>query len=171
MAQALPEFPLDVAVPATYGDALRGIIDRGFLGSRKWQEQQWRANREGIHPDIREFETLLVRRMAKIGVPMFAAEVVRTPERQNELYALGNSKAKAGQSPHQFGLAADIVHSVKGWNLDRKAWALIGHVGKELAQQRGLKITWGGDWEFYDPAHWEVTFWKQVKEDFPWHKG
>lgn len=162
------EFPPDRPIPKSYDEALRGMANRPFLASQRYQEQQWRANREGAHPDILEFEKLLVRRMAKLGVPMFASEVIRTPERQDDLYALGTTKARAGQSPHQYGCAVDVVHSVHGWNLDQKAWALIGHVGKELAAQRGLKVTWGGEWSFYDPAHWELTHWRELKEAYPW---
>lgn len=146
------------------------MADRPFLNSQRWQEQQWRANREGAHPDILEFEKVFIRRMTKLGVPMFASEVRRTAQRQNDLHALGNSKAKAGQSPHQYGCAIDLVHSVKGWALDKTQWKLVGHVGKEVAKQRGLRLEWGGDWNFYDPAHWQVATWKTDKEQYPWPK-
>lgn len=161
-------WPGDRPLPRSFDGALRGMVDRPFLASQRWQEQQWRASREGAHPVILDFEKLLIRRMGRLGVPMFASEVIRTPERQEDLYALGTTKARAGQSPHQYGCAADIVHSVHGWDLDQKAWALIGHVGKELAAQRGLKVIWGGDWNFYDPAHWELKEWREVWEQYPW---
>lgn len=162
-------FPLDGGdVPDDFASALRGMADRPFLASRNWQKQQERAERDGAHPDLLEFERLLIRRMAKIGVPMFAAEVLRSQERQNDLYALGVTKAKAGQGPHPYGCAADVVHSVRGWDLSRKQWSLIGHVGQELARQNGLKIEWGGNWKFYDPSHWQVIGWKEQKENFPW---
>lgn len=147
------------------------MANKPFLASRKYQEQQSRADRQGVHPDILEFEKRMVRRMGKLDVPIFASEVMRTAERQNDLYALGNSKAKGGQSPHQYGCAIDLVHSVHGWNLDRKAWELIGHVGQEIIAQAGLAIVsfaWGGDWKFYDPAHWQVEDWKMVKDNYPW---
>ncbi|QCS37273.1 hypothetical protein [Tortoise microvirus 78] len=156
---AVPE-PLEVV---DYGTALRAIMDGGFLASRKYREQQLRADREGAHPVILDFERAFVRRLAKLGVPMFASEVLRAPERQNELHKAGNSKAKAGQSPHQYGMAVDLVHGVKGWGLDPRSWKMIGHVGKELARQNGWRLTWGGDWKFYDPAHWELANWKELK--------
>lgn len=172
-----PEFPLDAEIPATFGEALRGLVDRPYLASQRWQQQQWRAvrvaeRRDGVeygaHPDLLEFERVFIKRMSRLGVPMFASEMIRTRERQDDLYALGNSKAKAGQSPHQYGCAVDVVHAIRGWNMSEKAWALIGHVGKELAAQKGLKLTWGGDWKFYDPAHWEIENWREEKEQFPW---
>jgi len=149
------------------------MADKPFLASQRWQEQQWRANREGAHPDIIEFERVFIKRMSKLGVPMFAHEMVRTAERQDDLYALGNSRAKAGQSAHQYGCAVDIVHSTKAWGLSEKEWLLVGHVGKELITQKGLAIAslaWGGDWSFYDPAHWEIIDWRTEKEKFPWPK-
>ncbi|SEQ49391.1 D-alanyl-D-alanine carboxypeptidase [Devosia sp. YR412] len=147
------------------------MADKPFLASSRYQEQQWRANRTGAHPDILEFEKRFIRRMAKLDVPMFASEVIRSSQRQEDLYALGHSKARAGQSPHGYGCAVDLVHSVHGWNLDRKAWEVIGHVGQEIVTQAGLAIVslaWGGDWKFYDPAHWEIADWRMVKDDYPW---
>lgn len=125
----------------------------------------------GAHPAILTFGGAMVRTMARMGVPMFVSEYIRTPERQDMLYAQGNSRAKAGQSPHQYGLALDLIHSVKGWNLTRDQWQLIGDVGKDLAIRMGLPITskaWGGDWKFYDPAHWQLDNWQTLKEEYPW---
>lgn len=153
----------------SFGEALRGMADRPFLASRNWSEQQHRAMRDLAHPDILEFEKVFIRRMSKLDVPMFAVEIWRSSKRQDELYRLGNSKAKGGSSPHQYGLAVDLVHSVKAWNLPPKAWALIGHVGEELIAQKGLALEWGGRWKgFYDPAHWQVVGWKQQKDAATW---
>lgn len=166
-------FPLDVPIPATFDAALRGMMYREFVKSRKWQEQQWRAVTDGAHPAILEFARLLIDRMAALGVPMFVAECIRTNKRQDELFALGHSRAKAGQSAHNYGCAVDIVHSTLSWNLSRKQWQLIGHVGQELAKQKGLAVhslVWGGGWKFYDPAHWELKTWRMEKENFPWPK-
>lgn len=164
----VPEFPLDTPVPKDFGEALRVMVDRPFLASQKWQEQQGRASREGAHRDILDFERVLIKRMGKLGVPMFAHWVVRTEKQQLELFQGGHSKDSPadGQWPHR-GCAVDIVHSVKGWGLSKSQWALVGHVGKELALQRGLKVDWGGDWRFYDPAHWQITGWKLL-EGYPW---
>lgn len=150
--------------------ALRGMVDRPFLASQRYQEQQQRANMEGAHPDIVEFTRCMVKRLAKHGIPVFASEVIRSPERQDDLYALGTTRAKGGQSAHQYGCAVDIVHSVQGWGLSEREWKLIGHVGKELIAQKGLRVesfAWGGDWGFYDPAHWQIADWKAQREQYP----
>ncbi|MFC3705921.1 M15 family metallopeptidase [Devosia honganensis] len=140
--------------------------DREFLASLRHQEQQFRAGREGAHPFIVAFEGRFIRRMRALGVPMFAHEVWRMPERQDELYRAGRSKAKAGQSPHNFGCAVDLVHGTQGWNLNDQQWSLIGHVGKEVALSLGVKLVWGGDWKFYDPAHWELADWRVIRGVF-----
>lgn len=140
------------------------MADRPFLNSQKWQEQQWRAFREDCHFDIWEFEKRFIKRMTKLGIPMFASEVWRSKQRQAELLAQGKSKTDDG--PHMYGCAIDLVHSVKGWNLNAREWALVGHIGKEIAAQAGIKLVWGGDWEFYDPAHWEVADWRVIRGVF-----
>lgn len=166
-------FPPDLPVPATYSEALRGLVNKARLQSQMWAQQQYRANRVGAHPDLLEFERVFIKRMSKLGVPLFAAEVVRSSQRQEELFALGNSRAKGGQSAHQYGCAVDIVHSIRGWNLAPKEWAVIGHVGKELIVSKGFAMTsnaWGGDWSFWDPAHWQIADWRNQVTDYPWPK-
>ena len=99
---------------------------------------------------------------------MFAHCVMRSKAEQHRLYQQGHSKALPGLSPHQHGLAVDIVHSTLAWELPKgpgekradKAWELIGVIGKEVAQGNGIDIVWGGDWKFWDPAHWEIANWK-----------
>lgn len=123
-----------------------------------------RADRDGAHPDILEFEKRLVTKMRKQGVPLFAHCIWRTPEQQDAAFVLGHSRAVAGESPHNFGMAADIVHGTKAWNLPPKSWDLLGHIGKEISVQSGIAITWGGDFKsLWDPAHWELKEWKLAK--------
>jgi len=162
-------FPPDTpSLPENYSAVLAALQNREYIGSRNWQEQQDRANFAGAHPDIIAFEIAFNRALRKLGIPVFTNECIRSAERQDTLYALGHSKARAGQSAHNFGMAIDLVHSTKGWNVGPRAWDIFGHVGKEVAQARGLKLTWGGDWKFYDPAHWELTNWKAQREGFPY---
>jgi len=164
-------FPPDLVQSGGFNEALRGMVNREFLASERHVNQHRRAVREGMHPHLAEFERLLLKRMARLGVPMFAAEVYRPPDRQAELKALGHSKVSV--SAHQYGLAVDIVHGTRAWNLDERQWKLIGHVGKELAVQKGIKLRWGGDWGGdggpldWDPAHWEIKGWKDLIGGYP----
>lgn len=147
----------------TYDDALRSIVNRPFLASSEWQRQQWRANRTTAHERIVEFERVFVARLAKLGVPAYCHCMIRTAAEQQALYDLGKSKDSPadGLWPHRRH-AIDVVHSVKHWNMTRKEFAIFGHVGKEVAAALGIKVTWGGDWNFYDPAHWELQGWKKL---------
>lgn len=151
---------------------LRDMQDREFCLSERYVDQQARADRNGADPRILEFEKKLVSRLKKMGVPVFAHCVYRSDEEQNSLFVRGHSKAKAGQSPHQYGMAVDIIHGTKGWELTRKQWEIIAHVGDEIARSIGVHIRWGGDWDGdrttthdqWDPAHFELQDWKIIKE-------
>lgn len=152
-----------------WADSIRGMADRPFLTSAKFHEQQKRAVREGAHPDIVEFEKRMIKRMAGLGVPMFGHCVIRSVEQQEREFAEGDSKVRFG--PHNVGCAIDLVHSVKAWSLTRLQWEVVGHVGNEVIAQAGLSIVslaWGGDWKFYDPAHWEIDGWRSVQTRYPW---
>ena len=134
-----------------------------YLQGQKFMEQQKRADRQGCHPLLLEFEAKLVSRMVtRHNVPMFAYEWMRSPERQAILKERGVSNAGPGESPHQYGMAFDLIHSVKAWALTKKQWLIIGHVGKELACSIGIKVRWGGDFRtIYEPAHWELEDWQK----------
>lgn len=152
--------------PDAYAKELQGMVDRAFCYSQKWGEQQMRADRHGAQPELLEFERKLIKRAFKLGIPLFAHSVNRTSVEQNRLFKEGRSKARAGESPHNFGAAVDLIHGTKGWGLTRKQWAILGHLGKELAVALTLDVTWGGDWKFYDPAHWELTDWRAIRAQY-----
>lgn len=149
------------SLPSNLTALIEGLRAPQFLKGEKYQEQQWRAVRNGGHPDIIEFEKRLVVRLAKLGIPAFAHNMVRDAAHQNALYVQGVSKSKAGQSPHNYGMAVDVIHSLKAWDMTHDEWNIFGHVGREVAVQQGVKLTWGGDWRFYDPAHWELAGWRK----------
>ncbi len=166
MEQPEVPFPPDIKVGPGYDDALRAMVDRDWLQSQSYQSQQWRAKRDGMHPWMLKFEPKLVKRMAKLGVPMFCATGIRSAAEQAKVASEGFSKLKDG--PHMYGCAVDIVHGTKAWGLTRRQWDLVGHVGKGLATQLGLDLEWGGDWrDPWDPAHWQVRGWRMVASGFP----
>lgn len=117
----------------------------------------------GVHEDIIRFASLFIKRMRGAGIPMFASEMMRDRKRQDELFAQGRSSAPAGMSPHQYGLAVDIIHSKKGWKLTKREWEIYGHIGDEVAQMAGLKIESGKTWtKPWDPAHWQIIDWREI---------
>lgn len=163
-------------VPDKWAKALDGMRDTVFLASQKHQDQHQRADRTGAHPGIVGaeslkyvgFEKTLIRRMAKLGVPMFASEVNRDGKRQDELKRQGFSKSSAGKSAHQYGCAVDIIHGTRGWELTDQQWAIIGHVGKQIRLGYGWSLVWGGndgpgDKFAWDPAHWQMEDWRDYK--------
>lgn len=92
------------------------------------------------------------------GYDMALLEGYRSPERQNMLAAKGShvTQAKAWQSYHQYGLAADCAF-VRGGKLvisEKDAWAQRGYeLYGQVAEQVGL--TWGGRWQMMDLGHVE----------------
>ena len=124
---------------------------------------------EKTDADLKKWWFAFQRAAAAQGVPLRVVWGHRTWDEQEKLYSLGRSKAKGGQSPHNFGLALDIIHSTRGWDgMTPAAWLLLGTLGKEVARQQGLKLTWGGDWGAdwsvgkagWDCAHWQYADWR-----------
>ena len=92
------------------------------------------------------------------GYDMALLEGYRSPERQTMLAAKGShvTQAKAWQSYHQYGLAADcaFVRSGKLVISEKDPWAQRGYeLYGQVAEQFGL--TWGGRWQMLDLGHVE----------------
>ncbi len=147
--------------------ALEALRNPGFLKTPRYQEQQTRANRVGADPRILEFSDKMVKRCAGLGIPVFPLCIVRTEEEQQSAYARGVSRDSPsdGLWPHRFA-AVDIIHGTRGYmdadNHVPHGWDVLGHIGKEVASSMSLKVVWGGDWNFYDPAHFELEGWKAM---------
>ncbi|MET3129979.1 peptidoglycan L-alanyl-D-glutamate endopeptidase CwlK [Oxalobacteraceae bacterium GrIS 1.11] len=93
------------------------------------------------------------------GYDMALLEGYRSPERQNILAAAGPtvSNAKAFQSYHQYGLAADCAFFRDGKLLisEKDPWAMRGYRWYgEAAESVGLH--WGGRWTMMDFGHTEL---------------
>lgn len=92
------------------------------------------------------------------GYDMALLEGYRSPERQDMLAARGShvTQAKAWQSYHQYGLAADCAFVRAGRLVisEKDPWAQRGYaLYGEVAEQVGL--TWGGRWQMMDLGHVE----------------
>ena len=93
------------------------------------------------------------------GYDMVLLEGYRSPARQNLLAAAGPqvTNAKAFQSYHQYGLAADcaFMHEGKLIISEKNAWAMRGyHLYGVAAESVGLR--WGGRWAMMDFGHTEL---------------
>ena len=107
-----------------------------------------------LHPKLtRKIEQLLITAQSE-GLNVFLFEGLRTNERQQELYDSGSgvTNAKAGQSFHNYGLAADLVfrddEGNASWSMEHD-WQRLGQLGENL----GLK--WGGS--FHDYGHFRLN--------------
>lgn len=126
---------------------------RPLLGpaSRNWQM---------LNHDFRQRLLLVFQIMKEThGYDMALLEGYRSPERQNLLAAAGPgvTNAKAFQSYHQFGLAADCAFFRDGKLLisERDPWILRGYrLYGEVAESVGL--SWGGRWTRKDFGHAEL---------------
>lgn len=130
------------------------------LSSENYLEQLGRADWQHTDTDMRIFAAALVIELQKRGLPFYVHTAYRTRKEQDRLYNKGRSKALWPRAPHCQGKAVDIVHSAFHWELTKQEWAWVGQIGKNLAKRLGIEVTWGGDWSFYDPAHWELTDWR-----------
>lgn len=140
-------------------------VDRAFFTTNTYLRQQARAKWDGAEPRMHHFAETLLNMARKRGIPLFVHCAMRSDAEQQRLLDEGYTKAGPGQSPHQWGCAVDIIHSRYAWHMSKDEWGLIGRIGKEAAKLFDFKVEWGGDWRFYDPAHWQLADWKEVRED------
>jgi peptidoglycan L-alanyl-D-glutamate endopeptidase CwlK len=93
------------------------------------------------------------------GYEMALLEGYRSPERQERLAAAGSqvTNARAFQSWHQYGLAADCAFWRDGKLVisEKDPWAMRGYqLYGQVAESLGL--TWGGRWTMMDFGHTEL---------------
>lgn len=124
---------------------------------------QWeRANWAGVEPRLVRWAAEFQDELRKARVPVYVHCALRSPKEQAALKAAGRSKTL--RSYHLHGLAVDIVHSRYHWEMSHEEWrwlALVGRkvldrINRRLPKDKRFNLVWGGDWSFYDPAHWNM---------------
>ncbi len=124
-----------------------------------------------LHPTLQPIATKFLKRADVLlgDHQAFITDGFRSNKEQTKLYAQGRTKpskivthARAGQSPHNYGLAFDIAFRKDGTK--EAKWTLSKY--KKLAKlAKDLGLTWGGTWtKFRDNPHYELKNWKQLKE-------
>lgn len=137
-----------------------------------------------LHPRLREeaeeiYDEIFKRLSGKARCRF--THTLRTFAEQDALFAQGRTrpgrivtKARSGMSYHNYGLAIDIAllldrdgdgkFTEASWDtrgdFDRDGvadWMEVVQVFKEYGW------TWGGDWKFVDPPHFEKTFGMSVR--------
>ena len=145
-----------------------------------------------LHPKLRE-EALtmydeIVAALTGTAACRFAY-TLRTFAEQDGLFAQGRTKpgaivtkAKGGQSYHNYGLAIDIVLLVdkdKNGTFETASWDLktdFDGDGKSDWQEivaifKRYGYEWGGDWKFLDAPHFQKTLGKSIAELQTLHKA
>jgi len=101
-------------------------------------------------------------------IDLLVTSTYRDNESQDALYAQGRTKpgkivtkAKAGQSFHNYKCAVDVVPLINGkpvWD-DTMLWSQIGGLGKQVG------LEWAGDWKgFQEYPHFQYTGGKTIKQ-------
>ncbi len=116
-----------------------------------------------LHPKVATMAMAFVQACDQAGIDLLITSTYRDHESQNELYAQGRTKpgkivtkAKGGQSYHNWRLALDFVPLRNGkcvWDDKDPIWRKIG----EIAESVGFE--WGGRWTggFKDLPHLQYT--------------
>ena len=106
---------------------------------------------------------VLAAALEELGFKIF--ETYRSDEDQLTVFNLGTSKAKPGESPHQWGMAVDFVpYGPNGWHwpkADDPLWAKMHQIVDSfpsLSKRIGPDIPW-------DSPHVEVVNWKALKSE------
>ena len=98
-------------------------------------------------------------RLQERGYAFALLEGYRSPERQDQLAAMGGhvTNARAFPSRHQYGLSVDIAPMKEGRLVisERDPWAMKAYeaLGEEAER---LGLVWGGRWSLKDFGHIEA---------------
>ena len=124
-----------------------------------------------LHPTVQKYaEEFLKDAKENHGIELKVTDTLRTFEQQSALYAKGRTtggqkvtKAKAGQSYYNYGLAFDVVEIKDGKAIyndsDGAQWEKIGAIGKSHG------FVWGGDFtSLVDKPHFEMTFGLSIQQ-------
>lgn len=118
-----------------------------------------------LHPEARErfteFSLLAKATAATFGCDYVAISGHRTWQEQDDLYERGVTRARGGESNHNFGIAADYAVFqgkvyLDGGNPRQAGLAAKVHAACAVhARQMGME--WGGDWRsMKDHPHYEI---------------
>jgi len=112
-----------------------------------------------LTPLLRRKAEAVILDMKMLGHEIRLVQGFRSIAEQDRLYAQGRTtpgnivtKAKGGESFHNYGCALDFTFRKHGNDAPKNLWETLGTIGK----QHGLE--WGGDWKrFVDRPHFQLT--------------
>lgn len=125
---------------------------------------------EMLHQVLKEKAKAFLVRCRALGVNVNFACTFRDNDEQNKLWQIGRdekgnrigrivTRAKGGQSAHNYGLAFDIVVVYAGKYAPdtHPHWKLCGEVGEQM----GLEWYGNPKAKFYELAHFQIKDWKR----------
>lgn len=126
--------------------------------------------RARLHPDLRAMVDDAIRE-----VDFKILEGTRGRSAQELAFAAGHSKARFGESAHNYlpAVAVDLFPAPYSWDTKRAdvrdAFKTLRDVMMHAAQRRGVRLRWGGDWDrdgvpnsvgLIDLPHFELDPWR-----------
>lgn len=117
------------------------------------------TNIRTLHPRVQSYARNLVQKAAAAGITIKIISGLRSYEEQDELYAQGRTapgqivtKARAGFSNHNFGIAFDIGIFSGGKYLEESPlYKAVAAIGIDLG------LEWGGSWKtIQDQPHYQL---------------
>ena len=131
-------------------------------------------NLYSLMPSFRPKVMVLLYELEMAGIRCLVTSCRRTLKEQDALYEIGRSipgdvvtKARGGQSPHNFGMAIDLVpldsDNQPWWDCPDDVWQVIALT----AEKNGLKC--GYRFTNHDAPHVEDPHWKE--QQALWKEG
>jgi peptidoglycan L-alanyl-D-glutamate endopeptidase CwlK len=119
-----------------------------------------------LEPETLKLANAFLANCEAASVDVLVTCTLRTFAEQDALYAKGRTEAgmivtnaKGGQSPHQYGMALDVVpleHGKPIWQASDPIWAIVGVCGVNAG------LEWGANFpgSFKDIPHFQRSNWK-----------
>ena len=118
-------------------------------------------NLDDLAPPVKQRAEAFIAAAKARNIDLLVTSTYRDNESQDALYAQGRTapgnivtRAKAGQSWHNWRCALDVVPLVNGkaiWD-DQAMWKQVGEIGKSCG------LEWAGDWvTFKEFPHFQYT--------------
>lgn len=150
----------------SYQEVRRCLTDVDYFDTPEFKALQGVSVIRGVAPDLIVFARRFLKKMKRMGIPMYVHRAMRTYTDHVQDYVKGDTNVRPYDSPYLCGCALDIRHGYLGryyfeeLQATERAKEIIGAVGNEIIVQSKLPINWGGsDWA----EHWEIDQWDQTK--------
>lgn len=106
-------------------------------------------------------------------------DATRGRDAQERAFATGKSKARFGQSAHNYvpAIAFDLFPAPYDWN-NRQSFISLSKVILRIGKENGIPLRWGGDWngdgnlsDGWDMPHYELTPWREWAKQSKLYEG